>query len=312
MARRNTDWQVGPNLKPQAGSQGTLFRGNQGISDERYPRGYTPERQKEIANAVGGNYARGEGLAASYYRDHAYVDTSGTSPTRGQVIGRANNLPKRRLVDNIARSTVPVEHLQPKPPAKSLSFWTGDSLDSQHDARGSAGFYDADPPGHMGTRNDIHVKTDYVAGGTPIHEIGHHVSNLEGNVHSATYARRIPQHRGTEEGYADAYMHEHFRDRRGKQMEGVSHYPASHYYPNDYSRQQDFRGGYEAARSHVPAPDYKYGGINPVKSIQTDSPTFNSLHRYNQPGLFSIQVSGPPSEEKFGGFIDSEYHPEKK
>lgn len=296
---RNKNWQVGPNVKPEVGSQGTLFRGNQGISDARYPKGYTPERQHDIANAVGGSYTKGQGMAADSFRDFKYNNG-----------GRAEHEPMRRLVDNVARSTVPLEHLQPVAPARSLSFWVGKGLDANHERDNTAGTYNPDPPGHMGTRNDIRIHTAHVAGTTPIHEIGHHVSYTQGNVHSSGWKGRIPVHRGTEEGFADAYAYEHFRDRRGNQLKDMREYPADTYY-KDSPRQDEFGRGYDNARSHIPTPKPLWH-TDPPKSIQNDSPTFNSLQRTGQTGLFSLAVSGGPRDEKFEGFKDADWHEEDK
>ena len=284
------DWQVGPVLKDKPGSQGTLFRGGtKYFSDARYPRGYTPGRLHEVANAVQQPYAK-QGAKSNEYRDHPYK-TRNQETGDWEVVGRANNEPKRRLVDNVARSTVPIEHLQPKAPARNLSFWVHESFDKQHAADNTAGTYQGDPPGHMGSRNDIHIATNAVSGTTPIHEIGHHVSNLMNTDHTA-YGKGSarPVHvRGQEEGFADAYSFEHFRDRRGKRLESLRTYqpnPSTH-----QGRQDEFHQGYESTRGDIPKPVPSWQ-VGMHKSV-TESPTWKAGQQ-GQPGLFQMSMEGPP------------------
>ena len=40
-------------IKDKPGSQGVLFRGGTELSDDRWPRGYTPERQAAVVDALG-------------------------------------------------------------------------------------------------------------------------------------------------------------------------------------------------------------------------------------------------------------------
>lgn len=211
MARRETDWQVGAVLKNKPNSQGTLFRGGTSqMSDARFPRGYTPERLHEVANVVGGSITRGQGAKSGTFRDHAYVH-----PATKEEAGRANNKPKRDLVDNIARSTVPVEDMTKADPGRRLHFWVHDSFDRRMEADNHAGTYFHEPPSHS-NRHDIYLQTNAVRGDTPIHEIGHHVSHMTGE--HPGYA--TPAQQGQEEAQADNYAEKHFRDRRGKQAYG--------------------------------------------------------------------------------------------
>lgn len=287
--KRGSDWQVGPVLKNKADSQGTLFRGGTKYSsDQRYPRGYTPERLHEVAEAVGGNYTRGQGAKAGYYRDHPYgrYDESGEF----QVTGRADNRPKRGLVDNIARSTVPAEHLQGKPDSgRHLAFWVNKSFDPRMAEAGTAGTYESEPRQHS-NRHDLYVHTDHVDSTTPIHEIGHHVSNLLGNEHSHYNS---PESRGAEEGFADRYAYEHYRTRKGKRLDSLRVYP-----PNEQQtegRHEEFESGYHATRGDIPKPDLGASvSARRPKSITTHSPTFTADHDHGQMGLFSIGVEHRP------------------
>lgn len=137
-AKRNRDWQVGPNLKPKPGSQGTLFRGNGPMRDEHWPKKYTPERLAEVRPIVMGNH--------SNIRD------------------RATTAPQRRtLIDTVARSTVPYRHLQ------GAQFFPGQSTLGE----GTVGLYS--PPEDSLSRGSISIKRGWEDHYAPIHEIGHHV-----------------------------------------------------------------------------------------------------------------------------------------
>lgn len=131
------DWDVGPVLKDKMGSQGTLFRGGTKFSsDKRYPRGYTPERQQEVADAVVQpstkvyTDARGtqvsHGTQSANFKDRKVRGSGDMSAP----MEHESRQPVRDLVDNIARSTVPVEDLTSEvEPGRKLHFWVGHNLD---------------------------------------------------------------------------------------------------------------------------------------------------------------------------------------
>jgi hypothetical protein len=181
------DWQVGPVLKEKLNSQGTLFRGGtQYSSDARYPRGYTPERQAAVREQI-----------------------KGTDWQRPADEALDAHLQRNRIVDTVSRSTVPVEHLQ------GLQ-WGHAAKGQQITSTGnSAGAYfkgNGDAP-------MIGVKHGMERTSVPIHEIGHHVSHaIEGTEHSQNYSYESG-HGGTEEAFADNYEQEHYRDRKGRQVE---------------------------------------------------------------------------------------------
>lgn len=233
MARKSKDWDVRTNLNSTPGSQGTLFSGGtKHMSDERFPRGYTPERKAEISNAMFRVDPEHNTL-----RDHLY--TGGT---------RADNAPKRNLIDTVSRSTVPVEHLQPKAPTRQLAFWThhrsGDgTLGDEHE--GHAGHYNRAPRGFDGIRHDIVIDPAHTRGSTIIHEIGHHVSNLTDQPHSGV---RTPETQGAEESFADNYAQTHFRDRRGKR-EIVPTYGGGRF-AGHIDRPEEFWQSYHAHRDN--------------------------------------------------------------
>lgn len=296
MARKEKDWEVGPVLKQKADSQGTLLRGGTKYSsDARFPRGYTPERLHEVAEGIGSGYARGQGAHSMTFRDHPYLRRNEQSGEMEEH-GRADNRPKRDLVDNMARSTVPMSDFEGKP-GRRLHFWSYKGGDTELGNRDAGGTYQAEPPSHS-NRHDIKVHTDAVSGMAPIHELGHHVSHMADTEHSK-YS--TPAERGAEEGFADRYAYEHFRDRSGKQADSMRNYP-----PKDWQaegRPQEFHEAYKHVRGDIPQPTFKMGpALTPPKSIEQDSPTFNSMHLHNQLGLFSMTVDHRPKFDDSGNF----------
>lgn len=252
--KRNTDWDVRTNLNAKPGAQGTLFSGGTKYSsDARYPRGYTPERLHEAANAIGGDvtgergYTRGQGARAHYFRDYKY---SGTA-------GRADSSARRTAVDNLARSTVPAEDLQPAP-GRTLNFWIDPAHDQGLMDRNARGEYYATSPAQA-SRHDLYVHTQAADSPTLIHEIGHHASNIQGTEHSAY---DTPARQGKEEGFADAYSFKHFRDRRGKPLSELRTYPSATVasgpqarYPDHEGKQRVFVAGYQHGRGEIPVED---------------------------------------------------------
>jgi hypothetical protein len=166
------------NLKATPGSQGTLFQGGYPTS---YHRGYTPERQRDVTKAAKWLDPK------NIYHGHAPATAA--------------------MRDTVARSTVPVEHVQ------GVYFSATAHAAKDLETSEARGTYHA-PDTTALNASLIKVHPDAVRGGTAIHEIGHHVSHeIEKTEHSAydTGARR-----GREEGFAENYMETHFRDRRGR------------------------------------------------------------------------------------------------
>lgn len=60
-------------IKDKPGSQGVLFRGGTELSDERWPRGYTPERQAEVVDALGTDRS-GPGVSPAISGKNVEVD----------------------------------------------------------------------------------------------------------------------------------------------------------------------------------------------------------------------------------------------
>jgi uncharacterized protein YhbP (UPF0306 family) len=193
------DWEVGPVLKDKLGSQGTLFRGGTKYSSpQRFPRGYTPERQAEVRAAVQGTDTR-------LYDDEVLPA----------------HLQRTRIADTVARSTVPVAHLQG---LQWAHVGEGQAIDHADTAAGAyfrshevkEGSVTATRTGSLRSTPMIAVKPEYDRDSTVIHEVGHHVSHtVAGNDH------RYDEngHSGAEEAWADNYAEQHYRDKSGKPVE---------------------------------------------------------------------------------------------
>ena len=226
MPRKSTDWDVRTNLNASPGAQGTLFSGGTKYSsDARFPRGYTPDRLREVADHVIEpqikNYTDGRGRVEVKGVESTNARSFAPRALGGDVVDKS---PIRNVVDTIARSTVPVEHLQ------NLQFSSHHGIGRHQDSSlteldehggGAAGLYS--PAGSSGVpanahgRASIRVLPTAAGTSTVIHEIGHHVSRTVADTSHSNYGNAAQQ--GREEGFADDYAQEHFRDRRGRQVE---------------------------------------------------------------------------------------------
>lgn len=189
-------WRMHSNMKAAPNSQGTLFQGG---NAQRYPRGYTPERSREVeANLSENNF---ENMRKS-------ADT-------------------RAIIDTVKRSTVPAEIVQ------NVTFHgTGGGMGRQRGmGQGLAigGSYAGGTKFDETFDNKILTGTIKVSGGqesttTPIHELGHHQSRLLGRPSSQynTVSRR-----GADEGFAETFAETHSRDRRGRPPADFSTNPLS-------------------------------------------------------------------------------------
>jgi hypothetical protein len=212
-------WDVRTNMKAKPGSQGVLFRGGADqMTDAKWPRHYTPERMAQVKAAV----APGQ----RSFRDEPYLmqfDTAGE---------------QRKLIDNIARSTVPAAHLNRLQfsPGKSETEMSTGSGDSQMIAGGT---YTKPPSANPNSLGVVQLLKGDAEHPVAIHEIGHHASHVAG-----TMAYGTPAQRGAEEGKADTYAQEHFRDRRGRSTS----WDGYRYMRPDPVRNAEFFDAYHGAR----------------------------------------------------------------
>lgn len=168
-----------PKVNQKPGSQGVLFQG--GHPAQPWPRGYSPERLRAVTESA--KWLDPQRI----YRPHAEATA--------------------KLRDTVARSTVPIEHIN------GLHFSATPHAAEKTESAEALGLYQR-PGATALTGGLVSVHPDAVRGLTPIHEIGHHASHITQTEHAAY---DTPARRGTEEGYAENYAETHFRDRRGKQ-----------------------------------------------------------------------------------------------
>jgi hypothetical protein len=199
------------NLKNKPGAQGTLFQvKDKGLLNpqQRWPKGYTPERQREVSDALS--------------QQTSVYPTMRVYPPRPESHVRA------RLTDAIARSTVPTEHLaglrtvhdQPEH-GHEATYWPGRqtmavNLFGKHENQGIMGdepYGSAEPD--AGAKNLLH-------------ELGHHVDHmvtresarLNRENKNILYAANGKGYADAGEAVADNYYVEHYRGpgRKGAQV----------------------------------------------------------------------------------------------
>lgn len=224
-------------FKNKPNSQGTLFRADpsQRKPEARQPRGYSPERYREVTEALDirfkdrgpGTYGGHEHGGRSMHIYHGHAET----------IARA--------AAAVARSTVPLSDMtrpdpnqpaSPENPKLEMGVWVGDDSHER-------GHYSKPGTTAIPERGGIalfHHADDI----TPIHEIGHHVDRAE--------LYRTPAQKGRAEGFADAYAAEHARTPGYKQQRvPVESHPSEwHNEPGleGYSRREEFDRAYLAQR----------------------------------------------------------------
>lgn len=181
-----SDWNLQTNIKAKPNSQGTLFSGgkSQMNPEKRYKRGYTPERQRAVHEAVDVYHSkRGE----DGYMEEPHLNTPQT----------------RHVFETLKRSSAPVSDmrgLRVEVTTPQLNHWAiGDTT-----LYSASGYYQGNPEGWHPRGNM--TLSEAAKGPTIIHELGHHASNLAGTPHSAA---NTPRRRGQEEGFADAYEDKH-------------------------------------------------------------------------------------------------------
>lgn len=235
-----------PNIKAKAGSQGTLFQGGYPTGNHR---GYSPERYAEVRqHTIGPQFTSAGG---------------GTLPERV------------RMTETIARSTVPVGHI------RGVKFTPGQSTLSTDGERSPAGIYHQKNDYKGISQPSIGILKGYEGSSTPIHEIGHAVSDKLRTPHS-TYD--TDHHQGSEEAYADNYAVEHFRDRKGNAMNTKRIYGGGL-----WNKTGAFRDGYEAARKFKTPEEAAVSTPNPHDR------TYPASHVPGQMPLIHKVTSGYPA-----------------
>lgn len=259
------------NIKGKPGSQGTLFQvRDKGLLNpaQRWPRGYTPERQQEVRGAL-------ENTVIVGGPGHMIREES-TTPS-GQERWSRHPETEQRVVSAIARSTMPAEHVQGlfrihANPAEGhhATYWSRDQSIGM-------GWNQS----HPSDRPDEHDRS-------LLHELGHHVDNVRtretdrraSDIAEAALAPAPPReqrvehlrheglvddlaHRlnaGVGEAVADNYYQQHYRSpgRKGKAPTAGLYEEYQH---EDYLRQN--YPGYHDVRppqSHM-GPQFKQEGL---------------------------------------------------
>jgi hypothetical protein len=182
------------------GGQGKFFPDPKPIPEHRWPRGYSPERMREVE---GGRDAP-PGLS---------IQSAVTKRSKAAFAGPAG---VARVKQVIARSTTPAEELRPTGPGQRLSITTG----SPKTGANAWASYTHKPalgrrPGeiHLGKEQD-----ENMMGQALMHEMGHFRSHMEGTPH---FTSRAPSDFGKEEAFADENMLQRWRPdprdvRKGK------------------------------------------------------------------------------------------------
>jgi hypothetical protein len=201
-------------------SQGALFNVKP-TAEHRWPRGYTPERQAEVAEAM--RRTPHEVILQKERPGSPYLATNTMNLKGvgwGQVMEQQAGRARRVHTDVLARSTVPVEHMQGLP-----------DIHVHPMEPGVAGSY-THPGQHLGEeapRGRIRLDPMLEGGKTLVHEIGHHIdyqTDPEAFV-GRGYQRRPVHSGGTAspalEGAAEGYAQLHTVPRRGQEREPTSY-----------------------------------------------------------------------------------------
>lgn len=175
--------------KPQrqrGDQQGTLFRVNpsQRTPESRQPRGFSPERWRDVGLATG---------LLPWRRDEKTGERV-ISGNGGVRVYHAHAQNTADTLSTIARSTVPMEDL------KNLTVHASGETEN-----GSTGVYKR--------KTAIGPVAETFKGSgqstTPIHEIGHHVDTEAGTIRNGNAASLADN--GRDEGFADNYASKHAR-----------------------------------------------------------------------------------------------------
>lgn len=249
------DWNMQTNLKNKPNAQGTLFSGGKAQMDpaKRYPRGYTPERMREVTSTV-------------QFPDDHYSHEVGRD-----YYNRAN------AMQNVARSTVPASHLE------GLTLKVLPSKGAL--IGGGAGVYEDD-------KRTAKVLQHSSGTATVIHEIGHHVSSKSNaDSYGAGTPRERGHEEGFADRYADEHFRLDPSSKKKllpDSRRGLTNYEPTGLQTRDRNGRQrggDFTKGYNAARPmHTRVPNETdlgnaraVAGMNAHLQRQDAAPTLPGL-----------------------------------
>lgn len=191
-----------PEVKPYftKGGQGKFFKDPKPVPEHRWPRGYSPERMREVEGRAG-------------YPAGLHISSAVTKRSKAAFAGPAGVAQVKQV---IARSTTPAEELRAPGPGQRLKIITG----SPGASKNAWASYTHKPA--LGRRpGEIHLGKDTDAnmmGQALLHEMGHYRSHMTGTEH---FTGRSPADFGREEAFGDENMLQRWRPdprdvRRGK------------------------------------------------------------------------------------------------
>jgi hypothetical protein len=214
---KSSEIQYGPNVKPKAGSQGTLFRGVKPTDVHRYQRGFTPARKQEVENNVRFVGPQQLNSQAADVIARSTVPLNNLRRLTVQPAGLPGILAQRQQVNRKQREDVRYGENRRGRNTVALATPTQQGIDSP--------------------------RSQDVRGQILVHEIGHHVGE------STRPTPRNDRMRGAEEAHADNFLAAHYRPdprsvRRGNTAGDYSYRGQS----NVAGRPSQFAGAYNATR----------------------------------------------------------------
>lgn len=241
-----------------------LFSTKEMLTDRaRYPRGFTPDRLREVQATTRLNPQR-------------------EYPPRAAAVAGVRN--------TLARSTASVEQM------RGVKWYAGADMQNHGGAAGL--YYGARQPGFGEGNRAILVGKGHEHGGTPIHELGHHVSEMTGTEHTE-YLR--PDQQGREEAFAENFAEAHWRDRRGRPA--VKNRIQAHAWTShgeyDAAGAGEFQAHFNEKRHESPAVQQRLAAIR-AKELQAmgQHPLHPEGHVPGQLPLLEGDMAGTGGDER--------------
>jgi hypothetical protein len=224
----------GPRTKNKPNSQGTLFRVNpsQRTPESRQPKGYSPERYRQVTEALGAKFRPG-------LHEHS-------NSNLGIYHGHAETL--ARAMASVARSTVPMKDIT-RPDLSQPKSNANPDLHVGVSGEKSVNSGEYKTPGSTAMKGEgrITLYPQHSHDSTVLHEIGHHVDR------DRISAFSNDADLGYAEGVAENYAEQHGRKPgyKSRKAEPSNHSPSDwhgEYLNNNYARSREFDHGFRQAR----------------------------------------------------------------
>lgn len=306
--------EVGPQFRRRTQTEGQqgLFPAAPHLSDAaRYPRGYTPERQREVTSAlrIGGD----DPVARSAHEPHPSWDASMHDEAK-----KLNAYHERGLVDAVARSTIPASHLRERREGtyqhQDGAARIGHIAYNPHwaDAEGAHGFFQTYGQQHTehaheqllphrsivvgqafgeergNLRPQRSMEKDERVARTLVHELGHHDSAAHDDWEAHLDRQEVDYNTDSvpaEEAYADHYAAKHYRqDPRLRTT--VKH---NDYSGNAVGRTPEYRAqrtALEGGRLRPSEDDLERAWSTPTRKVAARSKPIAASPQWHQTELF--------------------------